>query len=226
MKNEEDATKLANTMKQIGKLSGKETICVMTNMDQPLGKAVGNSLEVIEAVEFLKGTMEEDVKEVVFTLGAYMLKLAGKGNNIEENKKKLEEQIVNGKAFEKAKQWIANQGGDISYLEDVNKFQKAKYIEKVVATKQGYITKLDAKTVGMVSVDLGAGRQKKEDSIDMSAGIILEKKIGNKVEKGQTLAYIHTNDKSKIKDAVEKIQSAYEISANNKEEEKCILKII
>lgn len=155
-----------------------------------------------------------------------MLKLAGKGNNIEENKKKLEEQIVNGKAFEKAKQWIANQGGDISYLEDISKFPKAKYIEKIVATKQGYVTKLDAKTVGMVSVELGAGRQKKEDSIDMSAGIILEKKIGSKVEVGQTLAYIHTNDKSKIKDAIEKIQSAYEISENIKEEKKCILKII
>ena len=137
MKNIEQATNLAQMMKKIGNLANKETVCVITNMDQPLGKAVGNSLEVIEAINFLKGNMQEDVKEVITTLGAYMLKLAGKGENIEENKKRILEQIQNGKAFDKCKQWIQKQGGDISYLENIEKWEKAKYILPVVATKSG-----------------------------------------------------------------------------------------
>lgn len=225
MKNIEQATKLAQMMKKIGNLANKETVCVITNMDQPLGKAVGNSLEVIEAINFLKGNMQEDVKEVITTLGAYMLKLAGKGENIEENKKRILEQIQSGKAFDKCKQWIQNQGGDSSYLENIEKWKKAKYILPVVATKSGYITSLDAQKVGETSMRLGAGRIKKEDSIDPMVGVILEKKIGDSVEKGQILAYIHANNEKIGKQEQENLQQIYEIG-ENKIQTKDILAII
>ncbi len=225
MKNIEQATNLAQMMKKIGNLANKETVCVITNMDQPLGKAVGNSLEVIEAINFLKGNMQEDVKEVITTLGAYMLKLAGKGENIEENKKRILEQIQNGKAFDKCKQWIQKQGGDISYLENIEKWEKAKYILPVVATKSGYITSLDAQKVGEISMRLGAGRIKKEDSIDPRVGVILEKKIGDSVGKGQILAYVHANNDEIGKQEQENLQQIYEIG-ENKIQTKDILAII
>lgn len=225
MKQEEQATKLAQMMKKIGNLAQKETICVITNMEEPLGKAVGNSLEVQEAIRALQGELEEDVQEVVFTLGAYMLKLAGKGEDIEENKQKIHKQIQEGKAFEKCKEWIKRQGGDISYLEDFNKWKKANYIVPVIAKNTGYITKLDAQTVGVLAMELGAGRVKKEDSIDPLVGIVLEKKVGAKVEKGEVLAYIHANSEEKAKKVQEDLAEAYKIE-NKKVEKKNVLAII
>ena len=137
MKTLPQAEELAITMKNIGKLVNKETVCIITDMEEPLGKTVGNSLEVIEAIEALKGNMEQDVKEVVFTLGAYMIKLAGKGNNIQENKQRMQEQINSGKALKKLKQLIEKQGGDSSYLDNTEKFSKARYIFPVIAQKSG-----------------------------------------------------------------------------------------
>ncbi len=225
MKTLPQAVTLAETMKKIGELAGKETICIITNMEEPLGKAVGNSLEVIEAIKALKGEMQEDVKEVVFELGAYMLKLAGKGNNIEENKKQLLEQIQNGKAYEKCKQWIKQQGGDINYLEDLETWPKAKFIIPVLANEDGYITKLDAQKVGEISMRLGAGRIRKEDSIDKDVGIILEKKIGDKVNKGDVLAYIHSNKEEVAKIEEKNLQNTY-IIGEKSDRKNNILKII
>ena len=142
MKNIEDATKLAETMKKIGELAKKETTCIITNMNEPLGKAIGNSLEVIEAIEFLKGNMQSDVQEVILTLGAYMIKLASKGENIEANKEKMLEQIQSGKAFKKLEQWIQKQGGDITYLENTEKFEKAKFTIPVVNYKDAFVKEL------------------------------------------------------------------------------------
>lgn len=209
MKTKKQAEELAEMMKKIGDLTNKETVCIITDMDEPLGKAVGNSLEVIEAIEALQGNMREDVKEVVYLLGAHMLKLAGKGENIEENKQKIEEQIQSGKAFEKFKQWIQKQGGDITYLETPEKWKKATYILPVIAQKSGYVTSLDAQQVGKVSMELGAGRRKKEDTIDPSVGIILEKKVGSKVEKGDILAFIHANNEEIGKIGQENLQKIY-----------------
>ena len=168
MKEKESAEKLANIMIQIGKLAGKETVCILTNMNQPLGYAVGNSLEVIEAVQCLKGDLPNDVKEVVLEIGSYMLKLAGKGNNINENKEKIKKAIEDGSGFKKLKELVKNQGGDISCLEDMNKFKKAEYILPVISEKTGVVTKLDAEKIGTISCKLGAGREKKEDKIDES----------------------------------------------------------
>ena len=226
MKNIENATKLAETMKKIGKLANKETVCVITNMEEPLGEAVGNSLEVIEAIEFLKGNMQPDVKEVILTLGAYMIKLAGKGENIEENKQKMLEQIQNGKAFNKLEQWIQKQGGDISYLEDTQKFEKAKYVIPVIINKSGYVKKLDAQQIGMASMNLGAGRKKKEDNIDFKVGIILKKKISSKIEQNETLAYIHTDDETLGQKIAQDVLKAYTIVDEIVEKKQDILKIV
>lgn len=168
MKEKESAEKLANIMIQIGKLAGKETVCILTNMNQPLGYAVGNSLEVIEAIQCLKGDLPNDVKEVVLEIGSYMLKFAGKGNNINENKEKIKKAIEDGSGFKKLKELVKNQGGDISCLEDMNKFKKAEYILPVISEKTGVVTKLDAEKIGTISCKLGAGREKKEDKIDES----------------------------------------------------------
>lgn len=226
MKNIETATKLAETMKKIGELAKKETTCVITNMNEPLGKAIGNSLEVIEAIEFLKGNMQPDVKEVILTLGAYMIKLADKGEDIEDNKQKMLEQIQNGKAFAKLEQWIQKQGGDISYLENTEKFEKAKYVIHVIADRSGYVKSLDAQEIGKASMNLGAGRKKKEDNIDFSVGIILEKKTGNKVEKGENIAFVYANDEKLGQEISQDILNAYTIVDEIVEKKQDILKIV
>ena len=226
MKDLDNATKLAETMKKIGKLANKETVCVITSMEEPLGKAVGNSLEVIEAMEFLKGNMQPDVEEVILTLGAYMIKLAGQGNDIEENKQKMLEQIKNRKAFAKLEQWIQKQGGDISYLEDVEKFEKSKFVVPVVTERRGYVKKLDAQEIGKASMNLGAGRKKKEDNIDFSVGIVLEKKIGDKVENGDVLAYVHANDEKLGNEIAKDVLNAYTITNEIVSKKQDILKIV
>ena len=211
MKTKEEAKELADTMTEIGKLAGRETVAVITPMEQPLGRNIGNSLEVIEAVEALKGNMAEDVKEVVLELGSNMIKLAGKGDNLEENKAKMLENISNGLALEKLKELVSNQGGDITYIEDTNKFKKAKYIMPVILEKEGIVNELNAEEVGKISVFLGGGRIRKEDEIDSSVGIVLNRKIGDNVTQKDIVAYIHANDEEKGREAVEKLKKIYKI---------------
>ena len=211
MKTVEDAKKLAETMEKIGKLSNRETIAVITDMNEPLGKTVGNTLEVIESIEALNGKMEKDVEEVVLLLGSNMMKLAGLGENIEENKNRIKENIRNGKALEKFRELVINQGGDISYIDNIEKFPKAKYIIPLVAEKNGVIESLDAEKVGKISVFLGAGRIKKEDTIQKEVGLVFEKKVGDNVNIGDILAYIHGNNEEKTKEAVEELKKIYEI---------------
>ena len=206
MKSKEEASKLAKEMISIGNLANRQTVCILTNMDEPLGKAVGNTLEVIEAIEFLKGNMQEDVKQVVLELANNMMKLAGKGNNDIENKEKILENITNGKAYNKLVEMVENQGGDISYIENTNKFEKAKYIEEVKTEKEGYIQKMNAEKIGELASYLGAGRIKKSDKIDNSVGIILNKKVGEKVRQNETLAVIHANDIKKLETTKEKLK--------------------
>lgn len=222
----EEARKLASTMIEIGKLAKRETVCVLTNMDEPLGYAVGNSLEVIEAVQFLKGDMPEDVKQVVLELGSYMIQLAGKGNDLAENKKKMLENIENGKAYEKFLQLVKNQGGDISYLEDIAKFPKASYIEPVRSEKQGYVQEMNSKEIGKLAGILGAGREKKEDDIDPSVGIVLVKKVGDSVGTGEVLAYVHANDESKLQEAKKRLKEIIKMGDKPIQKEPVILEII
>ena len=226
MKTVGEARELSKTMIDIGKLANKETVCIITNMDQPLGTMVGNTLEVIEAIEALKGNMQDDVKNVVLELGAYILKLDGKGDNIQENKEKIEQVISNGEAYRKFLQLVENQGGDISYIENTEKFTKAKYKMQVEAVKTGYVQKLNAEDVGKIAMHLGAGRMKKEDNIDYAVGIELLKKVGCQVEQGVTIAYIYADDEQKGREAVEKLQQTYEIGEQNVEKVADIIEII
>lgn len=211
MKTKENAKKLAETMEKMGKLAERETVAVITNMDQPLGKYVGNTLEVIEAIEALNGHWQEDVKEVVLLLGANMIKLAGKGDDLEENKVKMLEQIENGEALSKFKELVVKQGGDASYIEDLEKFPKAKYKLPVIATRSGIVNKLNAEEVGKIAMKLGAGRLRKEDEIIKEVGIELNKKVGNNVEIGDILAYIHGNNEELTEKAVIDLRNVYEI---------------
>ena len=226
MQTKEDATQISKIMKDIGTLANRETVCVLTNMDEPVGKAVGNTLEILETIECLKGNIPEDIKEIISTIGSYIIKLSGNGDNLEENRNRILENIANGKAYNKFLELVEKQNGDISYIENPEKFERAKYIIPVYAEQTGYIEKLDAKTVGVTSVHLGAGRVKKEDGIDYSVGIWLEKKIGDKVNEGDVLAYIHANDEEKGKQAVEELKQAYKIVENPVKEEEHILGII
>ena len=225
MKNMENAKELANEMIEIGKLANRETVCVLTNMNEPLGYAVGNNLEVIEAIDFLKGKTPEDLKQVVLELGAYMINLAGLGEDLEENKNKMLENISNGKAYDKFVEMVKNQEGDISYLEDTSKFEKAKIIEPIMAKQDGYIQEINAEEIGKVTCGLGAGRVKKEDIIDYSVGVILNKKVADKVSKGDILGYIHSNSKEKFEEAERKLEQIIKINENKIEKEPTIFGI-
>ena len=226
MQNLHDAEKLSREMIEIGKLANRETVCVLTNMDEPLGYSVGNSLEVIEAVRFLKGEMIEDVKQVVLELGAYILKLAGIGDDINKNKELLIENIKNGKAYDKFLELIKNQGGDISYIENTEKFSKAKYIEPIYSTQEGYVKAINAKEVGKIVGNLGAGRIRKEDKIDLSVGIVLNKKVGDKIAKNEIIAYIHANEKEKLEIAKEELYKCILIVPTKVDKLQSIIKII
>ena len=212
MKTLEDAKLLAQKMESLGKYAGREVKSVFTPMNEPIGFAVGNTLEIIEAINFLKGkSMPEDLKRIVLEIGSYMIKLAGRGDNIEENKQKMLENINNGLAFNKLKEMVQIQGGDITYLDNIEKFEKAKYIIEVKSDKNGQISEINAEDIGKLACFLGAGRIKKEDKIDMSVGIVLNKKVNDFVEQDETLATIYANDEEKCKTAVEEIKNIIKI---------------
>lgn len=226
MKNKEEAQKLSNKMINIGKLSNRETVCVITNMDEPLGYAVGNNLEVIEAIKALKGDIPEDVKNVVLQLGAYMIKLVGKGEDIDENQKLIMDTINSLKALEKFRELVQNQGGDVSYIDNIDKFEKAKYVMPVLSKKSGYIKSINAEVVGKISRNLGAGRIKKEDKIDNSVGIVLAKKVSEYVKENDVLAYIHANNEQLGLNATRDLLNNYEIIADVVNKNETIIDVI
>lgn len=226
MKNKEDAIELSNIMKNIGNLANRETVCVLTNMNEPVGYAIGNTLEVIETIKCLKGKLTEDIKEIITTIGSHIIKLHGKSDDLEENEKMIMANIENGKAYNKFLELIENQGGDIEYIKDIEKFEKAKYIIPVICEEDGFIKELNAEKIGLISVMLGAGRIKKEDKIDKAVGIILNKKVTDRVQKGDILAYVHANDEQKGNEAVKQIKNTYKIVKEVVEKEKTILGVI
>lgn len=226
MENEARAQKLAETMVKIGKMAGRETIAVITNMNQPLGKFCGNALETYEAIETLKGKGEKDVVEVCCILGAYMLKMAGKGNDIIENVKLIESKIENGEGLQKFKELIQRQWGDTRVIETPEMITKVEYKIPVIANESGYVSKIEAKNIGQAVVNIGGGRLKKEDKVDYAVGIEVMKKIGDKVEKGEPLVYIHANDKQKAENQVEFLRNSYKIQKEPVEKIKEIIEII
>ena len=210
MKSLDEAKKLGEKMEAIGKMALKEVKSVFTPMEEPIGFAVGNTIELVEAINFLKvNFIPEDLKKTVLEIGSYMIKLSGKGENLEQNRKKMLEAIKIGTAFNKLKEMVKNQGGDISYLDNVNKFKKAKYKKQVKSEKTGTIKEINAEEIGKLACFLGAGRIKKEDEIDHSVGIILNKKIGDNLNKGEILATIYANDEKKANIAENRLKDIY-----------------
>lgn len=226
MKTKQDAKILSKLMKYIGRKAGRDVMCILTDMSEPLGYSVGNSLEIVEAVNSLKGQMPEDIKEIILTFGSYMLKMAGIEEDLNKNKEKILEVINNGKAYDKFVELVAAQGGDVSYIEDLSKFEKAPFIVPVIADEDGYVESLNAEEIGKVSMDLGAGRVKKDEQIDTRVGIVLCKKRADSVKKDDILAYVHAADENKLNDAVENIKNAYKITKKHVKKTSTVLEIL
>ena len=207
MKTLDDSIELGKAMVSIGQHNGRKVAALITDMDTPLGHNIGNSLEVIESVEVLKGHGPADLTEVCYQLAANMLYLAGKGS-LEECRRMAEEAVASGAAYEKLKQMFAAQGGDVSVLDDPDKFQKAKFSRPLIAAESGYLVRMNTEMVGNASVCLGAGRITKEDAIDFAAGIVLHKKTGDKVEQGECLATLYADHEEKFAAAEEMFRAA------------------
>lgn len=225
MKDLDSAKELAEKMVEIGKGAGKKIAALITDMDKPLGRYIGNSLEVVEAVETLKGNGPEDLSEICILLAAKLLELAGKGD-FEECKALAESKIADGSALAKLAEMVKLQGGDENYIFDTDLFPKAEYKREIIAEESGYVAAMDTEGVGSVCVALGAGRQKKEDSIDPSAGIILEKKTGDYVKKGDLLATLYCSDDALFIAAEKQYRKSVTFSAAKSDRIPLLLEII
>lgn len=204
MKTKEDAEELAHAMVRIGNHVGRKTIAIISDMSQPLGFAIGNALEVKEAIETLQGKGPKDLTELVLTLGSQMVILAGKAKTSEEAKEMLLDAIHSGKALAKFKEFLANQGGDASIVDDLTKLPQAKYKIELPAKQSGYISRMVADEIGVASMILGAGRATKEDVIDLAVGLVLHKKVGDKVEEGESILTIYSN-RENVEDVKQKL---------------------
>lgn len=226
MKTLDDSFDLAKAMVDIGSEMNRETIGIITDMDEPLGFAVGNSLEIIEAIETLKGNGPKDFVMLCETLGAYMLVLSKTVNSFDEGIQKIRESIKSGEALDKLRVFIENQGGDKKIVDDYSLLPKASKIVEIKASKSGFISKIEAEEVGVSAMILGAGRETKEDELDLSAGIVLNKKVGDYVDKGDTLAFIHFNKEEKLEQAKQRLIDAYEIVKEKVEPKKLVYGVV
>jgi len=226
MKTLDDSIALAEAMVQIGTIAGRKTYAVITDMNQPLGNAVGNSLEVIEAIDTLNGKGPKDLLEVSITLASYMLVGAEIAKDIEEARILLEKTITDKSALNKFAEFIKAQGGNTELIYDTNLFEKASIAEEVNAPSEGYITYIHTDEVGMTSLILGGGRETKESVIDLSVGLKIHKKLGDHVIKGDSLATLYANDRNKLKEAKERLLSAYVIADKKVEAPKYIYAIV
>lgn len=226
MKTLDDSFELAKAMVDIGCGMNRETIGMITDMDEPLGFAVGNSLEVIEAIETLKGNGPKDFVMLCETLGAYMLVLAKVAKDFDEGIEKIRDAISSGKALEKLKVFIENQGGDKNIVDDYSLLPTASKIVEIKSPKSGYISKIEAEEVGVSAMILGAGRETKEDILDLSAGIVLTKKVGDYVNEGDILAYMHLNKEEKLQQAKERFIAAYKIVDDKVEPKKLVYGVV
>ena len=211
MKTPEEAKALAEEMVKIGKNNGRNMAAIITDMNTPLGNNIGNSLEVIEAIEILKGKGAEDLKYVAKALASEIVSLS-KNIPVTEAENLVSDAIKSGKALEKFKEWISHQGGNVDWIENPDLFPKAEFKVDIIAEKDCYISSMDAEEIGISSVILGAGREKKDDIIDMTAGIILNKKTGDKIKMGDIIATLYTNNKNSLKSSKEKFIKAVEFS--------------
>lgn len=208
----EDARKLANLMVDIGRLAGRKTVALLSDMNQPLGEAVGNALETIEAINTLKGAGPADFVEHCLHVASHLLTLGQKAKDLEEARTIAQKSISDGSGLEKLRALVQAQGGDVTYVDDTSKFERAKYIEEVKSPRGGFISQVHARSVGEAAVALGAGRAKKGDPIDHAVGFIIRKKVGDSIEQGETLFEIHANDKTKLEEARAAVLSAFQFS--------------
>jgi pyrimidine-nucleoside phosphorylase len=225
MKTKEEATVLAENMVNIGKKCSRNMAAVITNMDIPLGKNVGNALEVMEAAELLKKPTECDLLNVVIALSTNLVALV-KGITLKDAEKQVREALYSGKAFNKMKEWIAAQGGEIRYIEDTALFKEDTCKKEIISLQDGYVSKMDTEAIGIAASLSGAGRVSKEDVIDSLAGLIIHKKTGDHVKKGESLATVYANSAERISLAEKKYISALEFSENKPEAQPLIYKII
>ena len=217
MTNLDDAEQLAMMMVSIGKLSGRNIRAILSDMNQPLGEAVGNAIELKEAIDTLNGNGPEDFREHCLVIASHMLELGEKADNFEAGRALAEKKVTDGDALEKFRELIIAQAGDVSFVDSPDKIQKARYFHTVAAESSGFIAEVHARTVGETAVDLGAGRAKKTDRIDPSVGILVHKKVGDRIEKGETLFTIHANDQEKIHLAVKRLLSSVKITKTTRE---------
>ena len=225
MKTPDDAEALAKTMVEIGRMAGKRTSAFITDMNVPLGFSVGNNLEVIEAINTLKGNGPRDLTELCISLAAEMASLSLE-IEFDEAKCRAENALESGMAFNKFKEWIAAQGGDTSYADDTSKFPKAAFVYEVKSKNAAYITAMNSEKIGLSAMELGAGRKTKDDTIDFSAGIILHKKTGDKVMPGDVLATLYTNSEESLAEAERLIKEAAVFGEGAPTKEKLIYKTI
>ncbi|HMU93100.1 MAG TPA: thymidine phosphorylase [Anaerolineales bacterium] len=208
----EDAHTLADLMVDIGRLAGRKTVALISDMNQPLGSAVGNALETIEAIELLRGHAPFDYYEHCLHVAAHVLVLGQRAKDLDEGRVMAEKSITDGSALEKFRVLVQAQGGDVSYVDDISKFEQAKYVEVVNAPRSGFISQVHARLVGEASVLLGAGRSKKTDPIDHAVGFLIYKKVGDQVQAGEPLFAIHANDETKLAEARKAVLAAYTFS--------------
>ncbi len=226
MKTLEDAVSLAREMVRIGKDAGRRTVAVVTDMDQPLGRAVGNALEVKEAIETLKGRGPEDFRELCMTLGTQMLLAGGAAREAGQAREMLAGALESGRALEKLARFVEAQGGDPGAVYDTDLLPRASLAVPVVSGESGYVTHIACEEVGICSLILGGGRETKESVIDLSVGLILNKKPGDPVERGEVLAYLHANDPGKAAEAGERLLGAYRIGPKMPQKSPLIKEII
>ena len=227
MKDIDQARTLAKLMVKIGNGLKRDTRAVLSNMNEPLGLAVGNALEVKEAIKALHGEGPEDLMELCYTSGSIMLVQAKIAKNFDEGRKMLENCIKDGSAFNKFVEMVKAQGGDIEYILHPEKFPLAKNIIPICAKEDGYVKGINALEIGLSSMQLGGGRETLDDVIDMAAGIMLEKKVGDRVNKGDVLCYLHTNKNGdNVSHVTENVQNAYVLTNDYVVKPHVILEVI
>ena len=212
MKTEEDALSLANEMVRIGNNAGRRTVAVVSDMDQPLGRAIGNALEVREAIDTLKGCGPKDFERLCLTLGAQMLLAGGVASDKEAAEEMLRKTIADGSALKKLAQFVEAQGGNAEAVSNPSMLPAASIVEPILSETEGFITHIACDEIGVCSLILGGGRETKESGIDLSVGLVLEKKVGDFVKKGDVLACLHANDREKASTAAMRFLKAYHIS--------------
>jgi pyrimidine-nucleoside phosphorylase/thymidine phosphorylase len=213
MKNEKDAAFLAELMVETGERMGKQVVALITDMDQPLGNMIGNALEVVEVVEILRGTGPKDLRELCLELAGWMLHLGGVTNTVAEGKQQSAQLISSGKALERFRQMVELQGGDARVIDDAKRLPQAKHTMEVKSEKAGYLSSMQCERIGTACVILGGGRERKEDSVDPAVGIVLHKKVGDRVVNGESIATIHYNAEVRAERARQLISSSCEIGA-------------